>query len=105
MMRAPFPASCATRWLPMKPEPPNTTTVDSCNFMCRPLWQFARLISPWRDLAEARLERLRPVLEQGRIIGRIGHDVLDVLARLRKWNGFGEDRPFDRPGQARAPGA
>ena len=49
------------------------------------------------DGAEALFQRLRLVLEQGRVVDAVRHDLLHIVARLVEWNRLGKDRAFDRP--------
>src|SRR5262245_4659856 len=103
----PRAASAATRWRPIKPEPPTTRTL-MC-FMRALFYLFAVVFvaggfatAARRDHAQAGLDRHRLLLQQRGVEDRVRHDALHVLARLGVGNGFGVDRPFERAGVAPA---
>src|SRR5687767_14656978 len=105
--RTPAAASEATRWRPMKPEPPTTTTLP---YFMRPtlaqLFLQRRLDRARRvDDAEPRLERHRLLVEHRSVERRVRHDLLHVVARLGEWDRFDVDRAFERLLVAPAPRA
>src|SRR5580765_369477 len=65
--------------------------------------QLGRCIGTRRHHAEALPERLRPVFQQGGVIGGIGHHILDISARLAERNRFSKDRALDRTAECRTP--
>src|SRR5688572_33497857 len=103
----PAAASDATRWRPMKPEPPTTSTL-LC-FM-RNLLLFVldrgRLDAAGRqDRAEPGLQRHRLLVEHRTVEDRVGHHLAHVVARLGEGNRLDVHRAFQRARIAPAPRA
>src|SRR3954463_30295 len=97
----------ATTWRPMKPEPPNTSTLSSFIRVSFRQVVFDRLgVTARRDRAKARLEGGRLLLRERRVKDGVGHHFLHVVARLRERNRFGVNRALERAALiAPAPGA
>src|SRR5688572_28599581 len=86
--RMPAAASEATRWRPMKPDPPTTSTeLTFIGFLPRLFLEDRRFRCPRRRYyAEARLERDRLLLQHRAVVDGVGHHFLDVVARLGEGN-------------------
>src|SRR5687767_1005520 len=102
--RTPAAASEATRWRPMKPVPPTTSTLPY--FITATLTQLVldrRLHGARReDRAEARLEGHRVLSEQRGVEHRIRHDLAHVVARFGERDRLDVNRALERPGVAPA---
>src|SRR6185295_14488487 len=115
--RRPAAASDATRWRPMKPEPPTTSTLlyfirmsalRVLLFVLYPLFILngRRLDAARRqDRAKARLQRHRLLVEDRAVHNGVRHDLAHVVASLGKRNRLDVDRAFERARVAPAPRA
>src|SRR6185503_20992333 len=116
--RRPAAASDATRWRPMKPEPPTTSTLLYFIWMSalRVLLQFVlyplfildggRLHTARRqDRAKARLQRHRLLVQHRAVHHRVSHHLAHVVAGFAERDRLDVDRALQRARVAPAPGA
>src|SRR5688500_2536623 len=99
----PCPDSAATRWRPMKPEPPATSTLSSFTDASGKLVVLDQLAAvARRNGAQPCFERRGLLLQNRGIEHRVRHYLPDVVAGLGEWDGLYVDRAFERLGVAPA---